>query len=44
MNIFNFIEHFWYEELKQINQDLEDEILGGCVITDGGSIVLERFK
>ena len=43
-NIFNFIEHFWNEESKQINQDLEDEILGGCVITDGGSIVHERFK
>ena len=43
-NIFNFIEHFWNEESKQINQDLEDEILGGCVVTDGGSIVHERFK
>ncbi len=43
-NIFNFIEHFWNEESKQIDQDLEDEILGGCVITDGGSIVHERFK
>lgn len=43
-NIFNFIEHFWNKESKQINRNLEDEILGGCVITDGGSIVHERFK
>lgn len=43
-NICNFIEHFWDEESKQISRNLEDEILGGCVITDGGSIVHERFK
>ncbi len=43
-NIYNFIEHFWNEESKQIDRNLEDEILGGCVITDGGSIVHERFK
>ena len=43
-NIFNFVEHFWDEEQKTINCDLDDEILGGCVITHGGSIVHERFK
>ena len=43
-NIFNFIEHFWSEEQKTINCDLDDEILYGCVITHGGAIVHERFK
>jgi len=43
-NIFNFVEHFWDEEQKTINCDLDDEILGGCVITHGGAIVHERFK
>ncbi len=43
-NLTNFIDHFWDEESKTLPLDLEDEILKGCVITHGGSIVHERFK
>ena len=43
-NVYNFIEHFWNEESKEIARDLSDEIFGGCAITDGGAIVHERFK
>lgn len=42
-NIYNFIEHFWDKETKTIKSDISDEILKGCVITQGGSVVHERF-
>ena len=43
-NFANMIEHFWDEEGKTFQLDLEDELLQGCVITHGGQIVHERFK
>jgi NAD(P) transhydrogenase subunit alpha len=43
-NIYNFIEHFWDAESSRINLNLEDEIMAGCVITNDGSTVHERFK
>lgn len=43
-NIYNLIEHFWDAEQSCINVNLEDEIMSGCVITNDGSIVHERFK
>ena len=39
-----FLEHFWDEEAKTLNLDLEDEIMQGCLITHDGAIVHERFK
>ncbi|MDQ8202670.1 Re/Si-specific NAD(P)(+) transhydrogenase subunit alpha [Pelagicoccus sp. SDUM812003] len=43
-NLHNFIEHFWDKESKTLKEDLEDEILKGCIITKGGAIVHERFR
>ena len=43
-NLYNFLEHFWDEEASSFKLDLEDEILKGCVMTHGGSIVHEKFK
>jgi len=43
-NLFNLIDEFWSEEKKQIELDLEDDILSGCVITHAGSIVNETIK
>ncbi len=43
-NLFNMIDEFWDEENKEMNFDLEDEILKGCVITHQGSIVNESVK
>lgn len=43
-NFANMIEHFWDEEAKSFQIDLEDEIQKGCVITHDGSIVHERFQ
>ncbi len=43
-NVTAFLEHFWDEEGKTLNLDLEDEIMQGCLITHDGVIVHERFK
>ncbi len=43
-NVTAFLEHFWDEEAKTLNLDLEDEIMQGCLITHDGVIVHERFK
>ncbi len=43
-NLYNFLEHFWDEEASKFGLDLEDEILQGCVMTDGGAVVHEKFK
>jgi NAD(P) transhydrogenase subunit alpha len=43
-NFANMIEHFWDDESKTLPINLEDEILKGCAITHGGTIVHERFK
>jgi len=42
-NIFNLLEHFWDNEKKSFKYDPADEILAGCVITDGGKIIHPRF-
>ena len=43
-NFANMIDHFWDDEAKTFQIDLEDEILSGCIITHGGGIVHQRFK
>ena len=43
-NFANMIEHFWDEENKAFQIDLEDEIQKGCVITHDGAVVHERFQ
>ena len=43
-NVTAFIEHFWDEEAKTLNLDLEDEIMQGCLITHDGAVIHERFK
>jgi NAD(P) transhydrogenase subunit alpha len=43
-NLFGLIEEFWDKEKKELNLNLEDEILQGCVITHNREIVNERIK
>ena len=43
-NIANFLEHFWDAEEKSFKYKLEDEILGGCMMTYNGEIRDERFR
>ncbi len=43
-NVANFLEHFWDKEGKAFNYNLEDEILGGCMMTYDGMIRDERFR
>ena len=43
-NLVNLVTEYWNEEDKQLNLDLNDEILQGCVITHGGTIVNETIK
>lgn len=43
-NICAMLEHFWDAEGKSFKFDGEDSILKGCLITDGGNILDERFR
>ena len=38
-NLVNLVTEYWDAETKQFNIDLEDDILKGCVITHGGSLI-----
>lgn len=45
-NITAFLTHagFYNKELKEFNVNMEDEIMKGCLLTQGGKIIHERFK
>lgn len=43
-NLYNLVTEYWDEESKSLNLDLTDDLLAGCVITHGGSIVHETIK
>jgi NAD(P) transhydrogenase subunit alpha len=38
-NLVNLVTEYWDAEAKQFNIDLDDDILKGCVITHGGSLI-----
>lgn len=42
-NLVNLVTEYWDEESKQFSVDLEDDILKGCVITHGGSLINEAI-
>ena len=43
-NLFNLMDEFWDPETKALDLDPDDDIVKGCVITRGGSIVNETIK
>lgn len=43
-NIFAFITHFYNKESKELEMRMDDEIMQGCLLTNNGQIVHERFK
>ncbi len=43
-NIYNLLSHFWDKEKKELNLNLEDEIIRGCLVTYGGEIFSETLK
>ena len=45
-NITAFLTHagFYDKEAKEFKVNLEDEIMKGCLLTQGGQIIHERFK
>ncbi|MEM6604832.1 MAG: Re/Si-specific NAD(P)(+) transhydrogenase subunit alpha [Pseudomonadota bacterium] len=43
-NLFNLVEDTWDKEEKSFVLDMENDILPGCVITHGGSVVNETIK
>jgi H+-translocating NAD(P) transhydrogenase subunit alpha len=43
-NLGNLIDHFWDEEGKQFQLNLEDEIMDGCLIVHAGEIRSELLK
>lgn len=43
-NFTAFLTHFYNKESKEFVVNLEDEIMRGCLLTQGGKIIHERFK
>ena len=43
-NFYAFLTHFYDKESKELVVNLEDEIMRGCLLTQGGQIIHERFK
>lgn len=43
-NFYAFLTHFYNKETKQFEVNLEDEIMRGCLLTQSGKIIHERFK
>lgn len=43
-NFTAFLTHFYDKEAKEFKVSLEDEIMRGCLLTQGGKIIHDRFK
>lgn len=43
-NLYNLVTEYWNTDTKSFALDLEDDIIKGCLITHGGSIVNENIK
>ena len=45
-NITAFLTHagFYNKEAKEFKVNMEDDIMKGCLLTQGGQIIHERFK
>lgn len=43
-NFTAFLTHFYNKEQKELVVNLDDEIMRGCLLTQGGKIIHERFK
>ena len=43
-NFTAFLTHFYNKETKELEVNLGDEIMRGCLLTQGGKIIHDRFK
>ena len=43
-NFTAFLTHFYDREAKEFKVNMDDEIMRGCLLTQGGKIIHERFK
>lgn len=43
-NITAFLTHFYDKESKELQVNLADDIMKGCLLTQGGAVIHERFK
>lgn len=43
-NFTAFLTHFYHKEQGELVVSLEDEIMRGCLLTQGGKIIHERFR
>ena len=43
-NFTAFLTHFYDKEAKEFKVNMQDEIMRGCLLTQGGKIIHERFK
>jgi len=44
MNICGLLEEFWDKETNKLNLNPEDEIIAGCLLTEGGQVRDARFR
>lgn len=43
-NVTAFLTHFYNKEAKEFVVNMNDEIMKGCLLTQGGEVIHERFK
>lgn len=43
-NIAAFLTHFYDKDTRELKVNLADDIMKGCLLTQGGAIIHERFK
>jgi NAD(P) transhydrogenase subunit alpha len=43
-NLGNFVGHFWDQEEKKFNLDIEDDLIKGSLITHAGDLFSEMYK
>ena len=43
-NFTAFLSHFYDKEAKELKVNLEDDIMKGCLLTQGGAVIHEKFK
>ena len=43
-NITAFLTHFYDKDSRELKVNLADDIMKGCLLTQGGAIIHERFK
>jgi NAD(P) transhydrogenase subunit alpha len=43
-NVYNLIEHAWDKENAQVTLDLDDEVIGACILTHEGRVIHDGVR